>query len=264
MGDVNDMACDGNTVCDQAKIISVAPSLWVRQAVDNMGWVDVDGGLAVIDTLEDPHARDEVFAAIEKTTGGLPVRWVLNTHDHSDHIALNKAFKKRWNAQIISHKNGEVPTRGVRRIGAGSGAIQMVHLPGCHTPEDCVIWVPQSKTLFTGDLFGWGLVPYNGNLRPGQGDLIRDTYMALIRYNAKTVVPGHGPICSTKELTRWLAYFDQLRATVKHLFNPRMSLADVLAAIPPPDDMLHWWRFAAWKHADSVKKIVKAVRKGWL
>lgn len=264
MGDVNDMQCDGNQVCDQARIIPISSSVWVRQAIDNMGWVNLGGDLAVIDTLEEAHLRDEVFAAIEQSTGGCPVRWVLNTHCHVDHIALNKAFKKRWNAQIISHKNGEVPTHGIRRIGDTTQALQMIHLPGCHTPEDCVIWIPQSKTLFTGDLFGWGLVPYNGNLRPGQGELIRDTYSTLISYEAKTVVPGHGPICSNQELERWLAYFNQLCVTVKSVFHRHISLKETLAEIPPPEDMLSWWRFAAWKHGDSVKKVLKAVRKGWL
>lgn len=264
MGDVNDMQCDGNRVCDQALILPISSSVWVRQAIDNMGWIDLGGELAVVDTLEEPHLRDDVFAAIDRTTGGRPVKWVLNTHCHVDHIALNKAFKKRWNAQIISHKNGEVPTHGVRQIGDGSRPVEMIHLPGCHTPEDCVVWDAQSKTLFAGDLFGWGLVPYNGNLRPGQGQLIQETYEALISYQAETVVPGHGPICSNRELERWLVYFNELCAEVKQVFRSHMSLSDTLAAIPPPDDMLDWWRFAAWKHADSVKKVFKAVRKGWL
>ena len=264
MGDVNDRQCDGNHICDQAEIIPVSTSVWVRQAIDNMGWMDLGGDLAVVDTLEEPGLRDEVFADIEQTTGGGAVKWVLNTHCHVDHVALNQAFKTRWGAQIISHKNGEVPTHGVRRIGEGPQSIEMIHMPGCHTPEDCVVWVPGAKTLFTGDLFGWGLVPYNGNLRPGQGELIQDTYERLIRYQAETVVPGHGPVCSNKELERWLAYFNQLRADVKRVYRSHRRLTDILADIPPPGDMLDWWRFAAWKHEDSVKKIVKAVRKGWL
>jgi glyoxylase-like metal-dependent hydrolase (beta-lactamase superfamily II) len=124
--------------------------------------------------------------------------------------------------------------------------------------------VPGASTLFAGDLFGWGLVPYNGNLRQGQAGLIRQTYGQLIGFGAKTVVPGHGPLCTTAELQRWLGYFDWLCARLKQVYAPGLALQDALELVPAPGDMAGWWRFRAWKHADSVKKVLKAVARGWV
>lgn len=264
MGDVNDMQCDGNRVCDTPQVIQISDGLWVRQAIDNMGWIDLGDQLAVVDTLEEAHLKEVVFQSLAETTGDKPVGYVLNTHCHVDHVALNPAFEKRWGAAIISQKNGQVPTGGVRKIQGTERHLEMIHLPGCHTPEDCVVWVPEDKTLFTGDLFGWGLVPYNGNLREGQSELIRKTYQRLISFDAETVIPGHGPICTNAELERWLEYFDWLCATLVEDYRKHMTLKDALHTTPPPEDMRHWWRFVAWKHEDSVKKVFKAVRKSWV
>jgi len=264
MGDVNDMECDGNNICDQATVIPLSTGVWVRQAVDNMGWIDLGDTLAVVDTLEEPHLKEEIFAEIAKTSHDQPVQFVLNTHCHVDHVALNNAFEKRWQSTIISQKNGGVPKDGMRKLEGKKRHVEMIHLPGCHTPEDCVIWIPEDKVLFTGDLFGWGLVPYNGNLRQGQADLVRQTYNTLIDLGAETVIPGHGPICTNHELQRWLNYFNWLCEQLKDMYSHHMTLADALKLVPPPEDMHHWWRFVAWKHEDSVKKIFKAVRKGWV
>jgi len=264
MADINDIKAGGNDVCDQARLLEVGPGVWVRQAIDNLGWIDLGGELVVVDTLEQPELADEVFELIGRSTGGLPVRRVVNTHSHIDHVALNDAFVRRWGCELLSFRGGAIPAGGVLRLAGGRRDVQIVHLPGCHTPEDCVVWVADAGVLFVGDLFGWGLVPYNGNLRPGQSALIRATYRRLIDFQAQVVVPGHGPVCTTGELRRWLDYFDWLGQRLQELQANRLTLAEAIHRLPPPADMAAWWRFAAWKHQDSVKKVFKAVRQGWL
>lgn len=264
MADINDINAGGNDVCDGATVIAVAPGVWVRQAIDNLGWIDLGGELMVVDTLEDPRLEDEVFAAIGSTAGGLPVGYVVNTHSHIDHVALNDAFERRANAVVVSRKNGAIPAGGQRSFEGWRQNAEVIHLPGCHTPEDCVVWLPEARVLFAGDLFGWGLIPYNGNLRQGQSERIRHTYRRLIDFQAETVVPGHGPLCSTAELRRWLDYFNWLAERLKDIRPHHLALDDVIRLVEPPADMAGWWRFAAWKHQDSVKKLFKAVRKGWV
>jgi hypothetical protein len=70
------------------------------------------------------------------------------------------------------------------------------------------------------------------------------------------MVPGHGPLGTTDTLRRWVEYFGWLVEQAA----TGMSAAD----IPPPEDMKGWWRFLAWKHADSAGKVVAAVRSGSL
>ena len=77
-------------------IVTVAEGFCVRQAVDVIAWIDLGDGVLVVDALEQAHLEQEVFAAITETLGDKPVKYVLNTHPHGDHVALNAAFERRF------------------------------------------------------------------------------------------------------------------------------------------------------------------------
>ena len=248
----------------KASVLEPAPRVWVRQAIDNMGWTDLGGELLVVDTLEESDLREEVFGAIRATAGELPIPFVINTHTHGDHTALNSAFRAQFGSTIVSQRNGGIPEAGTREFKGARRTVEVIHMPGCHTPEDCVVWLPDARVLFSGDLFGWGLIPYNGNLRKGQAELIRSTFRRLIELRPGTVVPGHGPLCSVDELERWLEYFNWLCSELRDRAEDLGDLQDARAAVPPPDDMRNWWRFLDWKHEDSVKKVLKAASRGWV
>jgi cyclase len=248
---------------DGPNLVRLGKGIAVRQAVDNIGWSDIGGGLLVVDALEQPHLEQEVLKAMADTVPDQPVRFVLNTHTHYDHIALNPLFKSRFGAAVVNRESEDIPLEGRWFEGAGRRVL-MRPMPGCHTDMDCIVWFPDDSVLFVGDIFGWGLIPWDGNLRPDKRQLIRDTYKELIAYGAEHVVPGHGPLCTTAELERWLQYFDQLCEAALAGYERGLAGTRLRAKLAPPEDMADWWRFLAWKHDDSVKKVVKAVESGWL
>src|SRR5262245_53740330 len=59
----------------------------------NAGFVIGDDGVAVIDTFENPEASKQMLAEIRKLTQ-LPVKFVVNTHYHIDHVAGNSLFQQ--------------------------------------------------------------------------------------------------------------------------------------------------------------------------
>ncbi len=245
---------------EQPLLRQLAPGVFARQEVDNMGWVDMGDSILVVDTLEQPTAEAAVWQALRETVGDRPVGWVLNTHTHPDHVALNPAFE-RAGAEIINARTRELPASGLTVEGK-KRSVQMLPMPGCHSHGDCVVWLPAERILFVGDLFGWGLIPWMGNLTGERKQLIVDTYRRLLDLRPQTLVPGHGPLCGDAELRRWLDYFlwliDQAGARIRAGIKP----AEIDSkAIPPPPDMLDWWRFRQWKHADSLKKVVKALAR---
>ena len=248
---------------DVAKVIDVAPGFHVRQEVDNTAWVDLGGYAIVVDALERPELEDEVFAAIAATLGDTPVRYVLNTHTHGDHTALNPAFERRCGAEIVNARTASLPPEG-RWLEGSRRRAQMLPMGGCHTREDCVVWVPEERVLFVGDIFGWGLIPLMRSLDAESARLLVDTYARLIAFDAETVVPGHGPLCGTAELRRWVEYFEWLREEVAKAVAAGRNDFVVMDAVPPPADMHAWWRFLAWKHEDSLAKMLTAVRSGAL
>jgi glyoxylase-like metal-dependent hydrolase (beta-lactamase superfamily II) len=248
---------------DIPKLIHLAEGLTVRQAVDNMGWIDLGDAGLVVDALEQPELAEEVLAAIAKDLPGRPVRYVLNTHTHYDHVALNAALVRKFGAEVVDNASGSIPAEG-RWFQGPRRKVEMLPAPGCHTAEDCVVWVPGDRVLFVGDIFGWGLIPLSQELRTQTASRLVDTYARLIALDAAVVVPGHGPLCSTAELRRWVEYLHWLVAEVRCAYQDKRNDKTILRQIAPPADMAGWWRFLAWKHADSLGKVLGAVRRGRL
>ena len=243
-------------------IITVAEGFYVRQAVDNIAWIDMGGFGLVVDALEQPELEKEIFAAIRSTLGDLPIKYVLNTHTHYDHIALNDAFRRNFGAEIIDQKNAPSPPEGRWFEGSRRRALWLP-TPGCHTAEDCSLWIPDDRALFVGDIFGWGIIPLDEKLCDETAKLLRDTYARLIEFDAATVIPGHGPICTTAELRRWVEYFGWLGEEVIRRCDQGQSDKEIMREITPPKDMASWWRFELWKHEDSLTKVLGAVRHGY-
>jgi glyoxylase-like metal-dependent hydrolase (beta-lactamase superfamily II) len=245
------------------KIIEIGPGFCVRQEIDNIAWIDMGEYGIVVDALERTELEEEVFAAIRATLGNKPVRFVLNTHTHYDHVALNEAFIRRFGSEIINAHTSTIPAAG-RRFEGSQRRVTMVPMPGCHTEEDCVVWAEPERALFTGDIFGWGCIPLIVNLRADTARVLEDTYSRMIEMAPAVVIPGHGPLCTKAELERWLEYFVWLQREVLQAAGEGKGDEEIIAQVAPPEDMKPWWRFLKWKHADCVAKVLKGVRKGWI
>jgi len=255
------------------QVVTVSEGFYVRQAVDNIAWIDLGGFAVAVDALEHAELEDEVFEAIASTIGETPVRYMLNTHTHYDHVALNAAFRRRYGAEVIDNRSGGIPAEG-RWFEGRRRRAQMIPLGGCHTAEDCIVWIPEDKALFTGDLFGWGLIPTTRPLDASLAQRLTDAYERMIAFDAVTVIPGHGPLCTTAELRRWVEYFGWLRRRCAELcatgagdeVSKRLILrlephGEIVRELSPPEDMLAWWRFVQWKHENSLSKVLQAVRR---
>jgi len=248
---------------DVPKIVTVAEGFYVRQEVDNIAWIDLGEFALAVDALEQAHLEGEVFEAIRSTIGDKPVRYLLNTHTHYDHTALNAAFQRRCGTEIVNRRTAKIPPDG-RWFEGSRRRVQMLPMPGCHTSEDCVVWVPDDEALFVGDIFGWGLIPLSASLGAATARHLVDTYERLIGFDAATVIPGHGPLCTTAELKRWVEYFHWLIEQASAACAAGESDSQAAGRIAPPEDMKTWWRFLQWKHDDSLGKVLRAVRSGAL
>jgi len=248
---------------ESPKLIRLGDGFHLRQAIDNIAWMDLGDGLLVVDALEQAELEGEILAAIESTCPAKTVRYVLNTHTHYDHVALNDAFARRFSAQIVNQDVSSLPPQG-RWFRGPLRNVHMMPAPGCHTEEDCIILVEPDGVLFVGDIFGWGLIPLVANLRGETLRVLEDTYRRMIGLGAKTVVPGHGPLCTPAELRRWMDYLHGLIDEAKSLCLRGQDDQEILRSLRPPADMSGWWRFLKWKHSDTATKVLKAVRNGWV
>ena len=213
-----------------------------RNFISNAGFVVTDAGVVVIDALGSPALARELIAEVRRVTRQ-PIRYVIVTHYHADHIYGLQAFKAAG-ATIIAHPDGreylnsdvaqsrlEVSRQelapwvdaGTRLVAAdrwldqadtvlrvGSYAFHIRHVGPAHTPEDLVIHVPKRGVLFAGDLVFRGRIPFVGQADSRQWI---DSLTRLIEFKPRLVVPGHGPVSTTPmaDLTQTRDYLEYLR-----------------------------------------------------
>lgn len=81
-----------------------------------------------------------------------------------------------------------------------------------HTDNDAVVWLPERKVLFSGDLLFNGGTPF---MFQGSIAGALETVLELERLGAETIVPGHGPVCGAEvfdAVRRYLRFVQDLAA----------------------------------------------------
>jgi cyclase len=233
----------------------------------NAGVVVTQRGTIVIDTLNTPARGRQLAAAIEQETGRAVI-FVINTHFHYDHVFGNQAFE----APIIAHcalsdQLARAAARDLmpvavaawiskhpedrwladelelvyphvifeKRLVLNFSPLRLVlHHLGGHTPDSCVVDLPEEGVLFGGDLIFEGRVPF---LRHAH---IEDTLQALHqleRLGPRTIVPGHGQLCDTTYLVRLRDHIEDLRTKVKELMKNGQDKGNILYS----DQLPRWW-----------------------
>jgi len=241
----------------EVKAVSVAQDVWFvqgesalgssanRNFISNAAFVVTPEGVVVIDALGSPALAQELIAQIRRVTP-LPIRYVVVTHFHADHIYGLQVFKAAG-ARIVAHAAGreyllsdsarlrleasrqemapwiDGNTRlveadqwfegGESVLDLGGRKFHIRHVGPAHTPEDLVVFDPQSGVLFAGDLVFRGRVPF-----VGQADSRRwiESLSRALDFQPRLLVPGHGPVSSQarEDLTLTRDYLSYLRQTM--------------------------------------------------
>ena len=214
--------------------------------ISNAGFVITDAGVVVIDALGSPALAQQLLAEIRKLTAQ-PVKYVVVTHYHADHIYGLQVFKAAG-ATVVGHAlAGEylasdaarqrleisrqdiapwvdehtrlvAPDQWVGQADAHAdttlrvGDTEFVLRPvgPSHTPEDLVVHVPALGVVFAGDLLFRGRLPFVG--QADSGGWIR-ALNRLLALRAKVVVPGHGAASTEPQIDMTLTrdYLQYLR-----------------------------------------------------
>lgn len=213
-------------------------------AGSNAGFIVGTGGVVVVDTFTGIAPAKDLLAEIRKVTN-LPIRYVINTHYHLDHVGGNAVFADAG-ATLVAHRNvfGWERTENLKFFGAnpkpdkralvealvlpdvtytdamdirlGDRLIKVRYMPG-HTGGDSVVILTGAKDKTADIVFGGDIVwqKHLPNLIDAStGPWIETLDKLLADHPAATFVSGHGGVASGSDVKDFRDYLAALRKSV--------------------------------------------------
>jgi glyoxylase-like metal-dependent hydrolase (beta-lactamase superfamily II) len=274
---------------------AVAADTWVVQGLAEMGsaanqnfisnaaFVITPDGVLVVDALGSPPLAQRLLALIRQRSAA-PVRYVVVTHCHADHLYGLQVFKDAG-ARIVAHVGcrdylhsdaARLRLQAAREdlapwvdehtrlvmpdlwLGDGGRSDDLVlalgdrrftvrHAGPAHTAEDLVVHDARSGVVFAGDLVFRGRVPF-----VGQADSRRwiQALDGLLAMQPQVLVPGHGPVSRqpAADLAHTRDYLAYLRQTMGPAARNLDSFDEAYARVD-------WSRFSAWPLFAATNRI---------
>jgi cyclase len=242
-------------------------------------------GVVLIDTGQTPKDSHVVMAALKKLTSQ-PVRYIIHTEPHSDHIlgdfifsppaiviahdGATASMKKAVTRESIEKRMAASPEmreayKGFRLVtphveyrdkitlNVGERTLELYYLKNVHSEADTAIWLPKERIVFTAASV---TVKRFGNHRPFVS--IPDTLSGIKMMkalNPEVVIPGHGDPGTVKLLDDMEKYYNTLLERVGQMAKQGKSLDDIKKElkIPGTED---------WAGKDRYPNNIEAAYRG--
>lgn len=243
----------------------------------NAGFVVTNDGVIVIDALGTAPLGYEFIKAIRSVTDK-PIKRVIVTHFHADHVYGLQAFKE-IGAEVWAHRAGLQYVEGeaqmrleqrrrdlfpwvneqTRIIKAdrwinndekfefGGLHFELIYMGPAHAPDDMVIVVREDQVFFSGDIIFTGRIPFVGEADSKRWLLTVDKLLAL---KPKLMVTGHGKVSTDPAV--------DLKLTQDYLIYLRQVMGKAVADFVPFEEAYaktDWSQFAKVPAFDAANRI---------
>ena len=267
------------------QVIPVQGSVYMLQTATgggNVGVLSGPDGVLVVDN-QVPNLSEAVVRGVERITDE-PIRFVINTHVHIDHIGGNELMAG-MGATIIAQENVHRRMLSELRIPRGGGRfmpqpsasarpvmtfeertifrmngeeVRVFHVPPAHTDGDSFVYFVDSDVLHTGDVFRTNMYPivdvYNGGTVAGMIEALR--IAVALAGPATKVIPGHGfGFTDRGGLIEVLEMLTDVRDSIRGMVADGLWLEEVLEAAPTSAYDARWRGTESWTERDLIPII---------
>jgi hydroxyacylglutathione hydrolase len=164
----------------------------VQQHGDNFSYIIADDTTHEAAVVDPSYNSGEITHVIK--TENLKLKYIINTHGHSDHTAGNQELRSSFNAKIVAHKLSQVKA-DLRvddgdSISIGKVPLKVIHTPG-HTTDSICLLVDKQK-LLTGDTLFVGECGRTDMPGGNSRSMYDSLFNKLLKLNDNVeVYPGH-------------------------------------------------------------------------
>jgi len=230
---------------------------WVEGGGGNSGLIVGDKGVIVVDAKTTAAGGKELLDDIAKITPK-PVTTVILTHSDGDHVNGLASFpagitiiaqennKKEQEAALAAGGRGAPPTghlptqvvsKNKENVKIDGVKLELLHWAPAHTSGDLVVYLPDEKVVFTGDIIATQLPdPLIHLEKNGSSEGWITTTKGIVALKADQFIPGHGDVQTKEAVQKRLTDTEAKRAKIKDLVAQGKSLEEIKAAVgdPPP------------------------------
>ncbi|TWO68710.1 MBL fold metallo-hydrolase [Caenimonas sedimenti] len=272
-----------------AHIGDIGPRTAANEGLNaNIGLVLTRTGAILIDSGATQETARQIEEAVRVVTAK-PVRWVVNTGGQ-DHRWLGNGYFAGRGAELIAHAaavpdmrsrggdqlaalrallgakaDGTVPALPTRLIGTADARVeldgvevQFRHRGGGHTPGDLMVWLPQSRVLFAGDIV---YVDRMLAVLPVSSTRSWLEAFAVVEQLAPArIVPGHGRVTDLALARQHtLAYLRNLRAHMKKAVDANTEISEAIRSfdVSPFDRLVN----AAELHPGNASRVYLEIER---
>jgi len=305
------LGCDSNLKIEEEsqnfKLVKLAEGVYGcihklgGKAIGNSGIVDNGNETIIFDTFLSPQVSEEFIEKIKKLNLS-PIKYVINSHGHNDHIRGNQSFNSEvkiistkltaekikkeepeaimaekvygkaqfefFDMQIKKYKGDttsreytvlkmmkpyfeelsqshekiitrlpEIYVNGEKDISGKTRSVKLIELDSCHTVSDLIMYLPQDKILFSGDVIFNDFHPYLGD---GNPDHLKTELKKMEKMEIEKIVPGHGEIGGKETIAKMIEYLEDLDSIVGKVIEEEGELEE-LRKKEIPEKYEKWW-----------------------
>ena len=212
-------------------------------------------GVIVTDPIA-PEAAAWLKAEIKRLTDQ-PVRYVIYSHHHNDHIsggdvfADTALFVSHWAArrELLKEPDPHIPVPDLTFtdrlfIELGGKRVELIYTGRNHSDNSIVLLLPQDKLLFAVDFIPVETVAYR-TMRSDYPDDWIESLKQVEQLDFETLVPGHGNIGKKEHVRLFRGYLEDLTTAVRESIQKGQSLEDAKKTVRLPK-YEQWQRYKEW------------------